>query len=107
MAQQLLDKGLFSSREEINEAGIGDNILTRGIGLDADVEVDVGDERLHAGDLYLMCSDGLCGKVPDADIQDILLRHVSRERIADELVEAALAAGGRDNISLIVAHPEL
>lgn len=106
LVQELLDNGLFGTRREVNEAGIGDNILTRGIGLNAEVEVDVGDARVLPGDVYLMCSDGLCGRVTDDRIEEIMLRHQRLEVIADGLLAAALEAGGRDNISLIVASPE-
>lgn len=107
LVQELLDNGLFANREEVNAAGIGDNILTRGVGLQADVEVDVGDAEVCSGDVYLMCSDGLCGRVPDDEIRLTMLRHRGLDRIADELIEAALETGGRDNISLILARPQI
>jgi protein phosphatase len=105
LVQELLDNGLFGDRAEVHAAGIGDNILTRGIGLDPDVEVDVGDAELQERDIYLLCSDGLCGRVPDDEIRLHMLRHRGLEQIADALLQAALDVGGRDNITLIVARP--
>jgi len=104
LVQELLDSGLFGSREEAAEAGIGDNILTRSVGLDRHVEVDVGDVELQPGDRFLLCSDGLCGKVADSLIGELLGQGDDLDRIADALLQAALDAGGRDNISLIVAR---
>ena len=105
LIQELLDNGLFASIEEAHAAGIGDNILTRSIGLDPNVEIDVGDQRLRDDDLFLLCSDGLCGRVPDTRIGEILRQSADLETLADALLEAALDAGGRDNISLVLARP--
>ena len=107
LMQEVLDTGLFDTRDEVQAAGIGDNILTRCIGLDPEVEVDVGDAELRAGDLYLACSDGLCGKVSDDALRQVMTEVPELPEMADALLEAALQAGGRDNISLILARPRL
>jgi len=104
LIQELLDNGLFASHEEANKAGIGDNVLTRSVGVDPNVEVDVGDRELSVGDVFLLCSDGLCGRVQDEAIEEICRSTGELESIAASLEEAALNAGGRDNISLIVAR---
>lgn len=106
LVQELLDKGAYPDRAAVHAAGIGDNILTRGIGLRPEVEVDVGDAELAPGDLYLACSDGLCGRVPDQTIARVMRSGQALAGIADELLQAALDAGGRDNISLILARTE-
>jgi protein phosphatase len=59
---------------------------------------------LRAGDLYLMCSDGLCGRVPDETIGCIMRESDDLQVIAEALLQAALDAGGRDNISLILGR---
>ncbi|RMG38937.1 MAG: serine/threonine-protein phosphatase [Gammaproteobacteria bacterium] len=107
LVQEVLDNGLFGSRAEVRAAGIGDNILTRCIGLDPDVEVDVGDVGLHEGDIFLACTDGLCGRVSDQTIRHVMTASPSLREMASDLVEVALRAGGRDNISVIVARPLL
>jgi protein phosphatase len=104
LVQEMLDAGLFESRREANRAGIGDNVLTRSIGIDPHVEVDVGDRELVPGDLFLLCSDGLCGRVEDLTIEEAFRSNDDLENIASQLQEAALSEGGRDNISLIVAR---
>jgi protein phosphatase len=105
LVQELLDKGLFGDRAEAHAAGIGDNILTRGIGLEPEVEVDVGHVGLHADDIYLACSDGLTGGLTDREIGEIMLGNPELGQMADALLTAALEAGGRDNISLILVRP--
>lgn len=107
LVQEVLDNGLFASRAEVQAAGIGDNILTRCIGLHPDVDVDVGDTDLRPGDLFLACTDGLCGKVSDQTIQHVMVASRTLGEMASDLVELALQAGGRDNISVILARPRL
>lgn len=105
LVQQMMDQGLFSNKYEAKAAGVGDNILTRGLGLNREVEVDVGDQGVRDGDIYLACTDGLCGKVVDQNIGQILSEPgTSLEEKADSLLNAALDAGGQDNITLVLAE---
>ena len=108
LIQQVIDEGVFPSRHEAREGGVRDNILTRSLGMEARAEVDVGDAVLAAGDTYLFCSDGLHGLVPDEIIARILRDpEGDLEEQAQTLVDAALSAGGRDNVSVILARPRL
>ena len=79
------------------------NIITRALGAEEDVETDVTELDKQAGDLYLICSDGLSEYVRDPEMRDVLLR-MSLEDAADELLARALEGGGRDNISLVIAE---
>jgi protein phosphatase len=108
LVQQLLDQGLFRDRAEARLAGVGDNVLIRSLGVDGAVEVDVGDAPLQRDDIYLFCTDGLCGKVPDEELQRLLCApgH-GLDALADRLQQAALDAGGSDNITLVLARPRL
>lgn len=107
LVQEVLDNGLFGSRAEVQAAGIGDNILTRCIGLDPNVEVDLGDADVREGDIFLACSDGLCGRVSDQTIRHVMVASPTLKEMASDLVDVALQAGGRDNISVILARPAL
>ena len=108
LVQQLIDDGMCRSKEEAREMGIGDNVLTRSLGLDLEVEVDVGDSSLQPGDLYLICSDGLTGPLSNGFIRDVMIaKGRSLESMAAELLDAALANGARDNVTLILARPSL
>lgn len=79
------------------------NRITRAIGADRELHLDVVDGRLEPDDLFLLCSDGLTGMVDDGAIAAILTA-AEPEVAADRLIEAALAAGGRDNVSVIVVR---
>lgn len=108
LVQQLLDAGTFQTAEQAEAAGIGNNVLTRGLGIEDQVEVDVADEPLEQGDLFLLCSDGLTNMVADHDIKRIINHyHADLDAAAERLMLGALSAGGLDNITLVLARPEL
>jgi serine/threonine protein phosphatase PrpC len=78
------------------------HIITRALGIDADVQVDAWEAPPGAGDRYLICSDGLFNEVDDGQIAAVLTGTEDPQQAADTLVGLANAAGGRDNISVIV-----
>lgn len=82
------------------------NVITRSLGQPMPPQVDLWLLPQTAGERFLVCSDGLTGEVPDADIAAILHRCPDPAEAADQLVDAALAHGGRDNISVIVFNVE-
>lgn len=77
------------------------NIITRAVGTENSVEVDLISTARRKGDVWLVCSDGLHGMVSNDDIADVLNRYAPEEA-AGELLSRAMAAGGLDNISLCV-----
>lgn len=78
------------------------NIIYRAIGSREEIEVDIVTRRLRLHDTVLLCSDGLTGMLEDAEIKEILNRHSDPAEAARELVIAANAAGGEDNVSAVV-----
>ena len=81
------------------------NIITRALGTDETVNVDILDMEKEAGDLYLICSDGLSEYVEEDQMRAVLLSQ-PLELAADTLLNLALEGGGRDNISLVLAEVE-
>ena len=71
--------------------------------IEQEPEVDVVVEERRKGDLWLACSDGLHGLVDDRQMRDAL-RQYAPEKAADVLLKAALDAGGRDNVTLVIVH---
>jgi len=81
------------------------NVILRALGMKPVVEVDVSRVTLEVGDLLLLCSDGLSGMVPDPRMAEILrATHGDLRLAATELVEAANAAGGVDNITVVLVQ---
>ena len=101
LVEQLVREGVLTEEEAQNHPMR--NIVTRAIGTDESVEVDVVVEERRKGDLWLACSDGLHGLVDDRQMRDAL-RQYAPEKAADVLLKAALDAGGRDNVTLVIVH---
>ena len=78
------------------------SIITRALGREAGVQPDSHTWRGRDGDLYLLCSDGLTSMVSEADVAAIVRDTPSLERAGRALVDAANAAGGRDNITVVL-----
>lgn len=99
-AQELLRAGLIT-QDEVKGHPF-EHILTRAIGPEEQVEPDVFTERIHAGDRLLLCSDGLTNMIDDDDIWEIVWNTRDLEIAAQQLIDAANAAGGKDNITALV-----
>lgn len=81
------------------------NIITRALGTDDTVRPDCFELKVEAGDVLLLCSDGLTNMVEDQEIEEILKRHKEDMKLAGEnLVRQANEAGGKDNISVILVR---
>ena len=103
LLQEQLDRGLISAADARRSQH--KNLVTRAIGIDPEVEAEVATLDFRAGDIYLLCSDGLNDMLPDADIAAALKAHGGDlQAAADALVRAAIDAGGRDNVSLILVR---
>lgn len=79
------------------------NVITRAIGTENGVDVDCLMVARRAGDLWLICTDGLHGMVSQEEMKHTLLS-ATPEQAADQLLQAALDAGGQDNISFVIVH---
>lgn len=101
--QEQIDYGLVT-REEARLSH-NKNLVTRALGIEPMVEVEVHDYPTAPGDLYLLCSDGLNDMVADEAIEQMLRQHrYDLEAAAAQLVGAANRNGGRDNVTVIVAR---
>jgi protein phosphatase len=83
------------------------SVITRALGTDSDVEVDVFSVQAREGDLYLLCSDGLTSMITDAEIESILASaRANLDDATKRLIEAANHAGGEDNITVVLFELE-
>jgi len=99
--QEMVRQGLITPEEA--EVASNRNIITRVVGTDPDVEMDVFDVPLAPGDTVLLCSDGLVTAVTDAEIADVV-QHNPLEAVVDRLVELAKGPRGHDNVTLCAAR---
>lgn len=102
LLQERLDAGAISQEDAVLFPYR--NLVTRALGIERQVEVDVGEHDAQAGDLFMLCSDGLSEMLLDLDIRAILSRNVSLPDKATLLVAAANDNGGKDNISVLLAQ---
>jgi protein phosphatase len=79
-------------------------VLSRAVGIEENVEVDVAMESPLPGDIYLLCSDGLSRMVKDEELQDTLEKVKDLEEANRVLIEKANQGGGRDNITAILVR---
>jgi PPM family protein phosphatase len=92
--------------EEQAESHPQRSVITRALGPEPDVQVDVQTYQARDGDVFMVCSDGLTSMVPEAQVTPILENAGSLEQAGRELIAAANEAGGRDNITVILFRLE-
>jgi protein phosphatase len=100
LLQEQIDAGLITP-----EQAVGSNIknlVTRALGVEESVLLEVNEHSVEPGDVYVLCSDGLSDMVDDAGIAKIMSLDTGLEQKAVSLIDAANEKGGRDNISVIV-----
>ena len=99
-----VDHSLYAEWEKAGSPGAapGRHLVTRVLGNNPDVEADINWGERKKGDIYLLCSDGLNDMLTDNEIEKILKRDKDIPGIAELLVNEALSAGGRDNVSVIL-----
>lgn len=82
------------------------SIITRALGTSPNTRPDIYELNVAAGDRLLLCSDGLSGMIEDAQIEEIMARFSEPQHCASVLVNEAIAAGGLDNVTVIVVDIE-
>jgi protein phosphatase len=101
LLQEQIDSGMISVEDA--RLSKNKNLVTRAVGIDADLEPEIHVHDVMVGDIYLLCSDGLNDMVEDDDIQATL--HALQSNLplaADQLIQMANDNGGRDNVSVIL-----
>jgi protein phosphatase len=98
--QELVNEGIITPEEARTHPRR--NIVTRALGIDRSVSVDVFTQELMNGDRLVLCSDGLIDEVADAEIARVLGQHSDAQEAAEALVMVANTNGGRDNTTVVV-----
>ena len=103
LLQELVDRGFYSAEEA--QRSTNRNYVTRALGVEPAVEVEVHEHEVLPDDVFLLCSDGLCDMVEDEDIHlTISTFNASLDVVSQQLVDLANNQGGRDNISVMLAQ---
>ena len=98
--QEMVDAGQITEEEARNHPHR--NLITRALGAGAESHPDLTLLQPRIGDRYLLCSDGLSGELTEDIIQTLLVNSKNREEAVEVLINAALDAGGRDNIAVVI-----
>jgi protein phosphatase len=99
--QEFVDRGVLTPAEA--KVWPGRNVLTRAVGVFETPETDRQEGELESGDLFVLCSDGLTTHVEDEEILKIAARRPA-ESACEDLIDLALSRGGRDNVTVVIAH---
>lgn len=103
LLQELVDRGFYSKKEA--DESLNKNLVTRAVGVNPDVDIDLLEEFALPKDTYLLCSDGLTDMIDDNLIKDIQLNyHDNLQKMCKELIKQANDHGGKDNVSVMLAE---
>ncbi|MBC7984467.1 MAG: Stp1/IreP family PP2C-type Ser/Thr phosphatase, partial [Candidatus Obscuribacterales bacterium] len=103
LLQELVDRGFYSQAEAARATN--KNYVTRALGVEPTVDVELHEHIAVKGDVYVLCSDGLSDMVEDDDIHlTISTFSANLETVAKQLIQLSNDNGGRDNVSLILAQ---
>jgi PPM family protein phosphatase len=101
LLQEQIDSGLISKEDA--RSSHNKNLVTRALGIDPEVDAEIHTYDVEEGDIYLLCSDGLNDMIEDEEIQMTLIAlRTNLDLTAQQLVQAANDAGGRDNVSVML-----
>ena len=102
LLQEQMDAGLLTPEQAA--ASPNKNLVTRALGVESSVMLELHEHLLESGDLYLMCSDGLSDMMEDTAMARILQNGSSLAEMSQELVSTANENGGRDNITVLLTR---
>ena len=97
--QELVKAGLLSEEEAIRHPNA--NVVTRAVGAHDELELQIIQDRVRHGDIFLLCSDGLTRMLSDAEIAGVLAQGGMQEAL-QQLIDLALERGGKDNVTAII-----
>ncbi len=97
---EMQQNGLLTNDDSLSV--VGKNVITRALGVRGNIEIDYRLIRVKPGDIFILCSDGLCGFADDDEIFDVAHKVRSDiNRIVDDLIQLANDRGGSDNVTVI------
>lgn len=104
LMQELIDRGFYTPEQARNS--LNKNLVTRAIGIDASVQIDIQEDIAMIDDVYLLCSDGVTDMIEDYLIKTAMLENEDNlDKAASEIIRLANEHGGKDNISALLIKP--
>ncbi len=100
--QLLIEQGMLT-RDQAEKSPYR-NVILQAMGQNPEVTVAIGKLQLCRGDVFVLCSDGLSGKVADDEIRDIVLQGQAFDVVCDRLITLAKQRGGEDNITVVIGE---
>lgn len=104
LVEELRQRGKLTEQEAAEHPQR--SIITRALGPEAEVEVDTLSQSVRNGDVILLCSDGLTSMISETQVREILASASSLQAAGDALIDSANAAGGKDNITVVLFRVE-
>jgi protein phosphatase len=103
LLRELVDRGFYTEEEALKQ--VNRNVVTRALGIEPNVVVDVQEEPIKTNDILILCSDGLNDMAPDPEIHSTLVQFSANLEVsANKLIELAKNHGGKDNISVMLCE---
>lgn len=104
LMQELIDRGFYTPEQARNS--LNKNLVTRAVGIDSHVQIDMQEDIAMVDDIYLLCSDGVSDMIEDNVIRSALIENSDDlEKAAAEIIRLANESGGKDNISALLVKP--
>ena len=104
LMQELIDRGFYTPEQARNS--LNKNLVTRAVGVDKSVQIDIQEDIAMVNDIYLLCSDGVTDMIEDELIKTAMLDNENDlEKAAEEIIRLANEHGGKDNISALLIKP--
>jgi len=104
LMQELIDRGFYTPEQA--RTSMNKNLVTRAIGIEDTVQIDITEDVALVDDIYMMCSDGITDMIDDDLIKSTMINcGTDLTKMAQELIREANEHGGKDNISVILARP--
>ena len=104
LMQELIDRGFYTPEQARNS--LNKNLVTRAIGIDENVQIDIQEDIAMVDDIYLLCSDGVTDMIEDHLIKATILDNENDlDKAATEIIRLANERGGKDNISALLVKP--
>ena len=104
LMQELVDRGFYTPEQARNS--LNKNLVTRAVGIDSNVHIDIQEDIAMVDDIYLLCSDGVNDMIEDHLIKSVIVENANNlENAAKEIIRLANQHGGKDNISALLVKP--